>query len=228
MPNWCNCTLAVDGPKTDLDKWRTAVAAHFKTINKDINGELTEDEFPFTFDYDVRNSELPEEDWYNDNIARWGTKWDAADVVDCDYVDNDDHSMLTIHFDTAWSPPIPWAEAASKNNPTLTFELEYGEPGCDFAGAIEYKNGEIIFQEESTYNEKYPTCTECGDIQDSLSDLIQVDDGAICSLCNDHRVTKQLKEQKKREKEEARMAKINNHGPIRDGAEEIARKLTCK
>ena len=37
-------------------------------------------------------------------------------------------------FDTAWSPPETLIEKVSVDWPTLTFRLEYEEPGMNFAG----------------------------------------------------------------------------------------------
>lgn len=44
--------------------------------------------------------------WYDWANAEWGTKWNAYDAS---YLHTG--KKLTLHFDTAWSPPEPWYEA---------------------------------------------------------------------------------------------------------------------
>lgn len=52
-----------------------------------------------------------------------------------------------ISFFTAWAPCVEFIINASKLF-DLTFTLIYEEPGMDFCGILEVKNGEIIRQEE--------------------------------------------------------------------------------
>jgi len=64
--------------------------------------------------------------WQTDH---WGTKWD----VDGELLESHD-TFLQYKFDTPWSPPISLFEKVAKDFPSLTFELEYYEPGMGFAG----------------------------------------------------------------------------------------------
>ena len=66
--------------------------------------------------------------WYDWNIANWGTKWD----VSLENVERQDENTLTASFDSAWAPPI---EAYVKLL-SLGFEIEalYYEPGMCFVG----------------------------------------------------------------------------------------------
>jgi len=92
-------------------------------------------------------------DWYDWRCANWGTKWDAYDV----YISSDDNDEDYFHvsFDSAWSPVIEYIEKASILYPLLKFELEYEESGMDIAGSIHYQFGEVIFEEEMTYDVYY-------------------------------------------------------------------------
>ena len=67
-------------------------------------------------------------DWYNWNIANWGTKWDFA----LDNVERQDPNTVSAAFDSAWSPPITAYERLLE----LGFEIEafYYEPGMCFVG----------------------------------------------------------------------------------------------
>ena len=66
--------------------------------------------------------------WYDWNIANWGTKWD----FDLENVDRQDPNTLTASFDSAWAPPVNAYERLC----ALGFEIEafYYEPGMCFVG----------------------------------------------------------------------------------------------
>lgn len=67
-------------------------------------------------------------DWYDWNVANWGTKWDFS----LESVDRIDANTVKAAFDSAWSPPI----AAYGRLVELGFEIEafYYEPGMAFVG----------------------------------------------------------------------------------------------
>lgn len=81
-------------------------------------------------------------DWYNWNIAYWGTKWDACDVETFD-VDG----RLVFEFNTAWSPPEPVYKALSEKLPTknllIVFEEEQG-----WGGRVELLGGQVTSLEQ--------------------------------------------------------------------------------
>ena len=66
--------------------------------------------------------------WYDWNIANWGTKWD----FNLENIDRPDPNTLTAAFDSAWAPPIN----AYIKLLALGFEIEamYYEPGMCFVG----------------------------------------------------------------------------------------------
>ena len=69
-------------------------------------------------------------DWYEWRCHNWGTKWNAgsSDIAE----DSDDE--LIMNFETAWAPPEPWMEAASKMFPLLDFEMHVEEESDAFYG----------------------------------------------------------------------------------------------
>lgn len=77
-------------------------------------------------------------------VSNWGTKREP----NIEYADVDNSGYAQYGFDTAWSPPETLIEKVSVDWPTLTFRLEYEEPGMNFAGCCEYHNGELTFAKE--------------------------------------------------------------------------------
>ena len=83
MPNWCDNSVTISGPKDQLNRIRKAVA----------NGSLFEEFVPIPKDY-------PEHVSF---AGLWGTKWDLpAD----EYTVHDHGQTITLAFYSAWSPPI--------------------------------------------------------------------------------------------------------------------------
>lgn len=88
--------------------------------------------------------------WYNWRVSNWGTKWDACES-DWDL----DDECLTIHFQTAWSPPIGWLENVSAQFPELVFKMTFQEEGMGFCGRADgvdgivgWEDGDVILQDE--------------------------------------------------------------------------------
>jgi len=80
-----------------------------------------------------------------DNCYKWGSRWWEFDLdVGDDYIQ--------IDGDSAWSPMCELASLISE-----VFEchvnLDYSEPGMDFAGIENYKDGAMIDIQEFTYRE---------------------------------------------------------------------------
>jgi hypothetical protein len=70
-------------------------------------------------------------DWYQWNIANWGTKWDFG----LENVEQPDPNTVTAAFDSAWAPPTRAYEQLME----LGFEITayYYEPGMAFVGKWE-------------------------------------------------------------------------------------------
>ena len=123
-----------------------------------------------------KNVPLPDEEsenWYNWRIANWGTKWDLGD--DTAYVSNEDETICVYNFCTAWGPPITWLTTVSANYSDIKFELDYCEPGMNFAGNIIIQNQEILSDEEYSSGYYY-WCQQKDDILNGLVDYVKTKD----------------------------------------------------
>ena len=115
MPNWCSNNLTLThGDPAMIDRVEAAVKAG-KLLN----------EF-------VTRPEDQEADWYNWNIANWGTKWDVGD--EHSILDREGNSIV-LSFDSAWAPPTKAYEIFQD----LGFQVEayYYEPGLAFCGKFD-------------------------------------------------------------------------------------------
>ncbi|MFM7088488.1 MAG: hypothetical protein ACKOW9_03075 [Candidatus Paceibacterota bacterium] len=148
MPNWVynEITLTFSGEE-DASNAR-------KYLTGSEDGDV------FSFEKILPRPE-DESDWYNWNIANWGTKWDAArsEVI------KDEAGVLVYRFDTAWSPPFPVIKALSAKYSTapikMVFEEEQG-----WGGVAEALDGEISIVKEwdipETHAEVVNRGGECG------------------------------------------------------------------
>lgn len=100
-------------------------------------------------------------DWLAWAGDKWGTKWDAQETSVYD-----EGTKLTYTFDTAWSPPVPWATTVSKQFPELHFKLAFEEPGMDFTGWVSVQNGEVLDDmEEACWIAIPPDDMDCDDMK---------------------------------------------------------------
>lgn len=135
MPNWVYTKMTVRGSKDGLDAFAEKAARKYTVKTMDFpTTEIVEkvhDE-PLSFwnfiepeDKDayftVADSTRTRDplNWYNWNVANWGTKWDACDVG----TDRDTDDWLDYEFQTAWSPAEPVFSAMAAQHPDLEFEF---------------------------------------------------------------------------------------------------------
>lgn len=139
MPNWCNnsITLRHDDPAMiDRAMNSTGLLMEFLPTPQElidtVSGWPAEDKRAAHEAQQTANIEkYGYKDWYDWNVANWGTKWD----FELDNKDRDDPNTMTASFDSAWSPPITAYERLLE----LGFEIEamYYEPGMCFVGKYE-------------------------------------------------------------------------------------------
>jgi hypothetical protein len=139
MPNWCSNYLVVTGS-----------ADAIRQINE---GFQKRNAFENLIGKDPS---FAEEDWYNHNCSRYGTKWDVGPITTF-YEDGD--TELVLNFDTAWSSCAPFVKSLCNKYKTDAV-LEYSESGNNFAGRVtlewEGKEGRellCIHEEEWEYHE---------------------------------------------------------------------------
>jgi len=108
------------------------------------NNELTDIEKQWGFSRGITKEmsnkfkdEFGHDNWYDWQIANWGTKWNAYDQ----FFNGDN----MIEFSTAWSTPYHAITALSVKYPTLRFEVEFADE--DFGhnvGKYTFLDGECV------------------------------------------------------------------------------------
>jgi len=136
MPNWCNNTITLKGPKEKI----TAIYAKAKK-----DDALLQQLKPMPDALEGTTSPAPKEgkvqplvdgfdNWYDWRVQNWGTKWD----VDMEGLElSDDGTTITGWFDSAWAPPIHAYEYFLTANEDCSINSYYYEGGMDFAGQWE-------------------------------------------------------------------------------------------
>ena len=138
MPNWCNNSITISGPKDKITKlYNDAVAE---------NG-LLQVMYPMPKELEDTTSPAPKEgepqplvdgydNWYDWRVNNWATKWD----VDVEHLElSEDGTNISGWFDSAWSPPTGAYEEFLARNEDCSIKALYYEGGMDFGG--EYIDG---------------------------------------------------------------------------------------
>ena len=136
MPNWCNNTITLTGPKEKItaiyDKARedNALLQQLKPMPEALEGTTS----PAPKEGKVQPLVDGFDNWYDWRVQNWGTKWD----VDMDGLElSDDGTTITGWFDSAWAPPIHAYEYFLTDNEDCSISSLYYEGGMDFAGKWE-------------------------------------------------------------------------------------------
>lgn len=149
MPNWCSNSLEITAPtKEILERAKALVFTNeshdenFSTIDKiDFNLAVP---MPTSFpDDDKVESGYVLPGWYEWSITNWGTKWNASDATD----PVESGTTVSVFFETAWAPPIPWFRALAEAVPEAEFTLLYQEEGMQFSGKEICANGEVVLED---------------------------------------------------------------------------------
>jgi len=144
MPNWCWNMLSVSGDRKELKRFVAFVKTGDDLL--DFNKAI---KYPNKF---VDKTKEDKKEWKGFNnggywwcVNNWGTKWNSSDV-ELDYDKRKCYAVFS--FETAWAPSLGVTEALAKKFPKLTFEHEYEEDGCCFAGISTFKDGKMLEEEE--------------------------------------------------------------------------------
>lgn len=159
MPNWCMNEIAIQGDKSELKKFADKSKGKdlsLETYYPEPDYEETEVDPVFPRPGETQKKSIMP-DWWNWRVSHWGTKWDLCDIEGQDWEIRGDGYPTNpfryeFHFNTAWSPPEAAFIKISQDFPELTFVLKYAEGGCDFAGQLTVKNGEVL---EDSFNGSY-------------------------------------------------------------------------
>lgn len=179
MPNWCynnlDITATNDEQKAMLEKVSKAEAADgfigmfmpLPEILKDTTSPA-----PADLDEDLRNAMIAQtgyDNWYDWQVAKWGTKWDP-EIVSCEF----DGETLSVSFDSAWAPPTAFYDWLVEQG----YEVfaTYYEPGVDYAGIYD-DNGdrtidnvsEVARSDESEWSDDFVELNEVYGIYDEVA-----------------------------------------------------------
>lgn len=169
MPNWVSNNLFVSGKSKDVDKF-----VKFVQRTKD---EATDefDETPLCFQKIIPRPASQSSNWYEWNIANWGTKWGACRAE----AEIDVYEGSAIYrFDTAWSFPEPIIRALIKKFKKLEFSINAIEESNSFWTEVEGNNGKIISFEYGEFdtcadyqkfNQSHHYCPECDEWTDECN-----------------------------------------------------------
>jgi hypothetical protein len=138
MPNWCSNELTIKGSPKEIAKLIKKVE-----ITK---SEATENHLESIFScHRIIPRPLNKQDeWYEWNVANWGTKWDLIDVTLRGDVASKE---ITYYFESAWSPIGAVVETLAKDFKKLSFNYTFYESGSDYWGEVSFKKGELVSEE---------------------------------------------------------------------------------
>ena len=150
MPNWCSNHITVRG---------TDPVAIKRLADAFDNGEFCGTVVPMPEELNITSGRLGDGEeqrelerktaenlekhgfanWYDFNVAKWGTKWEIGGNGDEAERDEDGLGFSAL-FDSAWSPPIAVCEALVEQG--FEVVLYYYEPGMGYCGKFEDGNDE--------------------------------------------------------------------------------------
>jgi hypothetical protein len=144
MPNWCDNRITISASDDKSIKKLVEIYEFIDRTHRKEAEDLLAAKAPYARINDegllnhICPHETNEENWYNNNISNWGTKWD---IRGCDidyYYLNPEQNQLVISFQSAWSPPIEaFASFKDKMNELgirLSIYMIFEEQGEDFIG----------------------------------------------------------------------------------------------
>lgn len=149
MPNWCNNSICITGPKDKIKKLydnhvvknsSTGLLAGMVPPPKNmLLDNIGTAERQFCAEQGIPN-------WYDWRIINWGTKWeinsDGLELTD----NGDGTAAIAGQFVSAWAPPIEAYNSFLRNNEDCSLISSYLELGYDFGGI--YKNGDLYFMDD--------------------------------------------------------------------------------
>ncbi len=144
MPNWCSNHITVRGTnQAEIQRLAKAfsegelchaVIPTPQELTDTISGSFGDDEKQRELEAKTRANieKYGYGNWYDFQVANWGTKWD----VSCDSVEIDEDGLgFSGTFESAWSPPMGMAQELVNQGYEVT--LFYYEPGMAYCGKFE-------------------------------------------------------------------------------------------
>jgi len=144
MPNWCSNHITVrGGNQAEIKRLADALSAGSfcnaviptpQELTDTVSGFMGDGEEQAKLEAKTKSNieKYGYGNWYDFQVANWGTKWDVSgDAVEID----DDGLGFSGAFESAWSPPIAVCEALVEQGFEVT--LYYYEPGMAYVGKWE-------------------------------------------------------------------------------------------
>jgi hypothetical protein len=145
MPNWCSNTLTLTHEDRKMISRAVKATKNDTLFNEFVPcpqalSDTTEGSFGDKLEQ-ARLNDIRENNrrtygyssWYDFAIGEWGTKWDISGGNDSYKIKKVDSGYsVTLHFDTAWSPPINFYDKLVELE--FTVDAMYYEPGVNFCG----------------------------------------------------------------------------------------------
>lgn len=141
MPNWCNNTITISGPKDKITKlYNDAVAENgLLQVMYPMPKSLEDTTSPMPSDASDEEKNRARankirygfDNWYDWRVQNWQTKWDV-DVENLEL--SEDGTNISGWFDSAWSPPVGAYEEFLARNEDCSIKSLYYEGGMDFGG----------------------------------------------------------------------------------------------
>lgn len=162
MPNWCNNSVEIVGPRDKIRAlWAQAqkdeaegggLLQGMRPMPEGLRSETA----PAPDDLAERNQALyGAPDWYSWRTTNWSTKWEVS-IEGLEFEEDDDSydrpfARITGWFDSAWAPPCSAFEFYAEQNPDVRLTLDYHESGMGFVGRSEFTDGAMISDEYYEY-----------------------------------------------------------------------------
>lgn len=127
MPNWCNNSFRIEGPKEKI-------SAIWEKISNTQEECFLQTICPLVTD--------PCRDTV---INNWGTKWEVS-AEGMEYEETGDTAVIYGWFESAWAPPVSAFEQYFAANDDVTGWLKYFEPGQSFIGEWDRDNGDECYE----------------------------------------------------------------------------------
>lgn len=185
MPNYCNWTCTITGPKEQMDKIKEYTKEKFNEqwgiyINfismfhpcpKELECFVSPAQQEFGEDKGMMDARLKRfkklyghTDWYNRQLANRWTKRDLIDLV----VEREGINTVKLFYSTAWSPPTEAMVKLSQLHPELIIDMNWEEPGMWFSGEARITEGEIesIDEYDDAYYGSGQKCLDCDSVYD--------------------------------------------------------------
>ena len=185
MPNWCNNLLTMKSKNRKLlEEVQSSVSEgiradrtkgllnHFRPMPDDLTNTVKgcENSIP---KWQKDSSRLlmklhGVDNWYDWAVKHWGTKWDVLSCSHCDLIGIDDGVwMLSIEFETAWSPPIDAIEyfvkyakdrvdSMSEEEVLSAVTLQYIETGMAYCGVYDFLDRSRSFELDNYLKDDFP------------------------------------------------------------------------